>query len=361
MIDIMNSLIVTYGELPIITAIVPNFELNKPSSSPLRDDNKPSFTWYVTDRSTTNRQLLTTIFYYDFANGNRGDIVEYVKQLKQCDFNNAVLLIKALVLSINLPVISGVAHVNNNDRTLVNKRVEYELDIDEQDMYNHISYFRLLGLNYDDLALNDIYILNSLKTVTHAANHVTTTTIKSQTANNPILAYIFHKDTRKECYKFYEPFSDNARFYGNVANSVVSGYSLLDLNLMDKDKLVLIAKSKKDEMWIRKHVYLNVISFQTEHNMHEKTLLAMIQAGLHIIIVADNDNTGTQTSLAKKEYIKANKGRVDIICIAKEDFPNIKLQKDYTDLAVTVGNDIAVDYIKRQIVNAKRKHNEKRS
>jgi hypothetical protein len=356
----MNSLIVAYGELAIIKSIVPNFELNKAVSSPLRNDNKASFSWYVTTHSTTNRQLLTTIFYYDFANGNRGDIVEYVKQLKKCDFNNAVLLIKALVLSINLPIINGVAHVNNNDKALSNKRVEYELDIDEQDMYNHISYFRLLGLNYDDLALNDIYILNYLKTLTHVANHVTSTT-KTQTANSPILAYIFNKATPKECYKFYEPFSDSVRFYGNVPNSLVSGYSLLDLKLMNKDKLVLIAKSKKDEMWLRKHVYQNVISFQTEHNVHEKTLLAMIKAGLHIIIVADNDNTGIQTSLAKKEYIKANKGRADIICIAKEDFPDIKLQKDYTDLAVTVGNDIAIDYIKRQIVTVKRKYNEKRT
>lgn len=60
------------------------FTLEKPISSPLREDNNPSFVVFEGKRG---------LMYYDFATGERGDCFQLVKELYKCNFDEALKII----------------------------------------------------------------------------------------------------------------------------------------------------------------------------------------------------------------------------------------------------------------------------
>jgi hypothetical protein len=293
-------------------------KLQSSSSSPFRDDKHPSFGYYI--------GISGEICWKDFTLDIKGDYVEFVKQLFNLDFNQALVkIVEDFGLQdefeykpIDVPKTDGdKPEINRNQ--MIKKLDEFkQLDIKSRkaELYD-IEFWLRFGITKETLIKYNVtpiewYFINGniIKTDKYA------------------YAFVENKDNI-ETYKIYQPFNKEYKWINNHNDSVWQGWN----QLPPEGDMLIITKSLKDVMSIVEVLGIPAISLQSESVMPKKHIVDELKERFDAIyLLYDND------------YDKEkNWGQIYGTKLANEfGFWNIAIQdkrqcKDFSELVETFG------------------------
>lgn len=255
-----------------------NLELNKPISSPLRVDNNPSWSLYVSKSGQ--------IMWKDFGTSKSGNVITFVREIFNLTHKSAINKIyDDLVRNKGLRKSnSKKPNVSNYEkkRIIVNKRRWSNTDT---------KYWKQYFLTREDL-----YKFNAYPIITYwiKANGEYKQSPYFYADNDPMYAYrVFNS------YKIYRPLqSKKYKWRTNMSNYDIFGFE----QLPHKGRRLIITKSLKDIMVLNKLGY-NAISPQSEGVDIPKEIIDNLKFRFkYIYILYDNDEQGINSSkqLAKK-------------------------------------------------------------
>mgnify|MGYP000203404327 CR=1 FL=1 len=293
-------------------------DLSGPIISPLLEDKKPSFGYFVNNKGE--------VCFNDFRLGG-GDCIKFVQLKFGLSFFDAMSKIaidfnidnKFIVRQINNKTIGDISLINNIDRsnllktagslTIGKKSIDFTLK-DYVYWYNFgITKTTLLKYNVEKVSyifINGTPIL----------------------ADNYAYCFSEHKDYITS-YKIYQPFNEKYKWLNNHNGSVWQGWS----QLPEKGDLLIITKSLKDVMAINDVLGIPAVSLQAEGVKPKPHIIKELKSRFkEILIFYDND------------YDKdINWGRKFASELAMEfgfhqvEIPDRYLCKDFSDLVKKIG------------------------
>lgn len=306
------------------------FKFNVPFSSPLRVDKVPSF---VIGGSNKNYR------YKDFATGDTGNCFNFVMNLYNINFNNALIQI---VSDLN---IRSYFIIPNSSLTLSTKKAEYKnpgksLHIGETilkikrrefNQYDY-DYWNSYGISPQYLKIGRIvaishYFLNDIMYIAERYSY----------------AYIEKKDD-KTTYKIYQPFSKYKKWLSGNDYSTIELWDLLP----KKHKYLIITSSRKDALGIIENEKLPSIAFQSEMVIPKKVIIEQLSERFeNIFILYDNDikDDGHNPGQEAAQKIINKYPTIKNLCI-----PTEYLSKDYSDLIYN-NNRVLAKQIFKDILN----------
>lgn len=307
------------------------FKFNVPFSSPLRVDKVPSF---VIGGSNKNYR------YKDFATGDTGNCFNFVMNLYNINFNNALIQI---VSDFN---IRSYFYIPTNNIILNTKKAEYKnpgrsLHIGEtilkikkrefnQDDYN---YWNSYGISPIYLKLGKIvaishYFLNGIMFIAEKYSY----------------AYIEQKDN-KTTYKIYQPFSKYKKWVSG------NSYDIWELwHLLPKEHdILIITSSRKDALALVENLKVPAISLQAESVMPKEVVIKeLLRRFKRVLLLYDNDYTKT-TNQGQKMAEKIIKKYPELKNII---IPEEYESKDSSDLFYKMGRIKGKEILNKIINNA---------
>lgn len=307
------------------------FKFNVPFSSPLRVDKVPSF---VIGGSNKNYR------YKDFATGDTGNCFNFVMNLYNINFNNALIQI---VSDFN---IRSYFIIPNSSLILSTKKAEYKnpgrsLHIGEtilkikrrefnQDDYN---YWNSYGISPQYLKLGRIvaishYFLNDIMYI----------------AEKYAYAYIEKKDG-KVTYKIYQPFSKYKKWLSGNSYDIWELWHLLPKS---HDTLI-ITSSRKDALTICENLRIPSISLQAESVIPKEVVIEeLLRRFKRVYLLYDNDYSKTENQGQKMAKKIINKyPELTNLVIPKE-----YQSKDSSDLFFNMGRIKGKEILNKIINNA---------
>jgi hypothetical protein len=277
--DIDDELVYSY-----YLSLIPS--LNKMYISPFRKngnvERSPSFGFFVKDGR---------LLFKCFSTGIGGDSVTLVRELYNLDYRDAILKIKNDLYSeepIRSIKVQGrdvpVDEIHRIDRTetpgakIQVKLREYTLD--------DLTYWSQYGLTKDDLidwdikACEEVWLNDALW--------------YTQRPNDP--CYRYRIDDK---YKVYRPMCiGKNKWLCNTKRDNVQGVKYLP----EKAELLVITKSYKDIVVLKKHLGIHAISFGSEsQKISERTIDYLFTRFDNIIIWYDNDEPGIEQAKLRSE------------------------------------------------------------
>jgi hypothetical protein len=249
-----------------------DFSIGKTFSSPLREDKNPSFNIYLDEESGK-------YLFKDFARDNvKGDAIQFVKLLKNIDFNEAINII-AQDLSI-----SKATSVEEK-RTI--KDVNIVKDILCSD---NLVYFDKYGISKEILYR---FKVSHLKNIQYKSGNS-----EEFTAVNPIFFYEFEWGG-----KIYKPNASANRFMyvGDKPKDYVFGYE----QLPDTGLEIVITGGEKDVLTFAS-LEINSICFNSETaDISDKFIEEIKRRFKYVLVCFDTDNTGIAAAekLAEKHKL----------------------------------------------------------
>jgi hypothetical protein len=241
--------------------------LNKPVSSPLRKDKNPSFSLFVAKNGR--------IMYKDFANGDSGDVVKFVRSMHPSGFT----YIEALKTIWKDLVNNGV---NNPPTPKYKKEIEPKRNvISIQRKYftkTDDAYWGQYGINRDTLKKYNVFPIHRywLNDIEQPARY---------SDKDPLYAYkVFSK------FKIYRPLTTNKtnKWRNNCTSYDIQGFE----QLPESDNLLIITKSLKDVMVLHANNYTSIAP-QSENSMLPKVVIDHLKTRFErIVVFFDYDEGG---------------------------------------------------------------------
>lgn len=267
--DILNHYLKTYNNGQSLQA-------GKNISNPFLPEKQktPSFNIFISDNSNVCR-------YKDFATGDEGSCFDFVMNLFNINFAEALIKINQdLYLSLE------------NDNTNSNTATKLFDTIQKEFSDNELNYWLKYNINKEVLKKFKVVALTSYKTTNKQGKEYTITS----SIQNPIFAYILNSG-----YKVYKPFDSQYKFQflGNKPNDYIFGWE----QLPKTDKQIFITGGEKDVMTLNAHGY-NAITLNSETAILTSQLVENLKQRFeHIIMLYDTDDTGVKYSnLNAKTY-----------------------------------------------------------
>ena len=283
------------SEYDIFKRYCGNFEeIDVPFCSELRKDNNPSCRVFISNENA--------ILYKDWGTGECFNCFTYVSRKFSCDYFESLNIIAndfniSHLNTIELPdpkIIVANDEILNNELKTAKTKLKSTINITSQP-FNAVdyAYWNQFGISLEDLQEDDIF---SAKTVYLFKGNKRY--IWEYKKSNPIYAYRYLNSGIYD-YKIYWPFEVKGRkwlFTGNGDN--IDGYN----DLPDKGKLLILTKSKKDRLCLKK-LGFTAISLQGEHNKLKSELyMELSQRFEKILGNSDPDKAGVQSA----DYLKAS-------------------------------------------------------
>jgi hypothetical protein len=274
--------------------------INKPISSPLRNDKNPSW--------SLHRDKKGVLRYKDFATGEGGNIIDFVKKLEGLKYHEALKKIwKDVILKKHVSlrkVTDPLVKAQSEETTII--RIKKK-NFTEKD----ILFWSKYHITRDTLKLyevNPIYTfwLNETQSSFY------------YTDAEPMYAYSIY-----DRYKIYRPHSKRQyKWRNNCSSFDVQGMEQLSEN----GDLLIITKSLKDVMVLHELGY-NAIAPQSENSSIPKVIMDHLKLRFkRIVILFDYDEGGIQGSLKLSE--RYNIKRM-FICLPYLNIYGIKDVSDY--------------------------------
>lgn len=298
-----------------------NWEINKATNSPFRNESKASFSIYSKDGR---------LLYLDFADVNfKGSCFDFVKQLFNISYNDALEKIDS---DFDL----GIRKKSSNNQKFLEIVSKYEQPENLDKKYSHIQVvtrkFNTVELEYwnqyhqdiSDLKVNHIYAVKNLYL-----------NKKKIPVNRNDLTFGYLYDGH---WKIYRPNDPNFKWIpNNVPITTIDGKENLK-----SDQLVFINKSKKDYMVIKK-IYEYTCGVQNEG------LGCFSQENVKFI--KDNSNRQILSFDSDVPGVKNSKVITKMFDFEHCNVPSYYLKegiKDWALLAKTYGLIVVEHYLKQR-------------
>lgn len=244
----------------------------------------------------------TRLYYTDYGTGQYfGNALDYVQFKYNCTLRECLRIVANDfgLKKLNLKVRPDINLKNLHEKLLIKPKADIQIITQPFNLVDY-NYWGKFKLSFDDLESDEVT----------AAKYVFLTNQRGElryeyTNKNPIYAY---KEYDIDCnflgYRIYMPLASKGRkWFNNTTNTAVQGIK----GLAKKGKLLIITKSLKDVMVLRKMGY-NAISLASETTSLSKEIYEkLIKRFDKIISLYDNDESGIKgaKSLADLYGIKA--------------------------------------------------------
>lgn len=297
--------------------------------SPLRDDNKPSFGYFIGENNE--------ICFNDFVLGG-GDFVKFVQLKFGLNYFEAL---SKIVVDFNLTYHFFYKDINKT------KKDYNPNNFEQRDKILSKSNSSKLGKKSRDWKLHDLQYWLQYGIDLETLEKYNVTPISYIFINGqPILAdkyaYCFteYKDG-KETYKIYQPYNKQYKWLNNHDDSVWQGWN----QLPEKGEMLIITKSLKDVMSITNVLNIPAVSLQAESIKPKKHIIYELYDRFPVIsLLYDNDYNSTENWGQKFASNLASYYNI-INLIIPEEFES----KDFSDLIMNYGTKKATEIWKERI------------
>lgn len=263
-----------------------NLEIGKVYCSPLRKDNKPSFSIF------SNYNILR---YKDFANGDTGNIWNFICKKFSCNFNEALCIVDNDFnlgirnnTYINKTIANNLELLINENKIPIRKYTDIKVRIRDWNSKEDKEYwFDKYSITCKLLKKFDIYPLTHFWINDRLAGEAS--------KNKPIYGYYFGDDK----WKIYRPLNDSYRWFNNTNYNIIQGYRQLPEN----GEYLVITKSLKDIL-VYNLLDISAIAPQSEGILLKENIIEELKSRFtNIIVNFDYDLTGVSSANKyKKKY-----------------------------------------------------------
>lgn len=278
-------------------------KINKPISSPFREDRNPSWNLFQTKEGE--------ILYKDFATGESGGVIKFVQKLFVLNYKQALEKIwDDLIVKNNIKTFKPIITNHTKKNVSISIKRKYFIKTDEE-------YWSQYKITKNTLKTFKVYPI-----VTFWVNDIESNLIYSK--KQPMYAY-----KQFDKFKIYRPYSKEKKdkWRTNCGYYDIQGIE----QLPDKGNLLIITKSLKDVMVLYELGY-NAIAPQSEQSSIPSNIMKYLKSKFkEIIILFDYDNGGIKG--AEK---LSNKFNLKTLFIPKH-YLDIYSIKDVSDCIKEIG------------------------
>lgn len=311
------------SEYQIFAFYIPKLQLNTATSSPLRDDDVPSFSVFYASS-------LDKLLFRDFATKEKGDCFVFVSRLFGLDYYGALQKV-----AIDFGLIENDIVGRKKKKIKIPKNINYK-----EKSRTHI------GIKIQEFTLRDLHFWNSFGVSKATLNKYNVFSCKYVFLNNSIIAvdnivnpayaYLESKDGIYT-YKIYQPFNKNQRFISNVDKSVWQGWTQLP---KEGEKLI-ITKSLKDVMAITEQVKIPAVSLQAETTDPKPHIVKQLKKRFDKVYLLYDNDFNKEVNWGRKYGSEiASKFKLHQI-----EIPSEYKSKDFSDLVKNHGRDSSISLI----------------
>lgn len=297
-----------FSETQVLCTVFPEItEIPCVINSPLRKDNHPSFSIYM---SNTNH-----IMYKDFGDNNvQGGLVDLLCEYWKCTFNQALDKICKLMIKDNNVTIKP-KQIKTLTRKETNQLSKLEVKVRPWREYD-FEYWASYGISKQWLKYAEIYPV-SYKIITKKDS----ITGKSKRYTFPTDKYAYCYVERKEGQlqlKLYQPYNTKGYKWCSKMDASVIG---LWTKIPEYGDRVVICSSLKDALAISCQLHIPTLCLQGEgYSMSDTAINELKRRYKKIFISFDTDEAGKIDG----EKLAKRTGFTNII-------PNLGSQKDFSD------------------------------
>lgn len=247
--------------------------------SPFREDNNPSFSFYMTQNGN--------IRYNDFASGEKGTLIEAIAKLKDVRIENVWPLIRE---DFSSPEYTENSRIDRVITTRVEQRKDFRIKIRPWQPYD-IDYWASFGVNLAFLSKMEVYPISHVFVDFKGI-------LWPFACDKYAYAYVERKEGFVS-YKIYQPFNKKGRKWQTNMDKTTIG---LWTKLPEKGDRVCICSSYKDAMSLWANTGIPAVAIQAEgFSISEHAQKDLRDRFTDVIIILDNDEPGLKyaESLAK--------------------------------------------------------------
>lgn len=319
-----------FNEVDIFNYYLDNeiVQLKHNIKSPLGKDSVPSFGFFIGEGNE--------ICFKDFRLG-AGDFVKFVMMKFNINYYEALskividlgiegnFVLKKTTLTIKHPIKYDKENIlkSYEKNKLRKKRREWNL-------YDK-AYWKSYGISSKTLEKYNVEPISHIflgDKIIQADRHA--------------YCYIEHKDGI-ETYKIYQPFNKEYKWLNNHNYSVIQGWS----QLPDKGEDLIITKSLKDVMSIVENTGIPSIALQNENLLPKNQIVEQLKNRFNNIYLLYDNDFDKEINYGQKyveKLLQEFGGAFNIVV------PDKYQCKDFTDLYKTFGKDVAVKFIKDNLM-----------
>lgn len=302
-----------FSEAEVLSSVFPEIhELPCLISSPLRVDNKPSFSIYMTNGGH--------IRYNDFATGDKGGLLDLLCRYWNCTFNQCLDKIISLKgngdITVKPKQIKTFTRKEHDSLTSIQVVVRPWRDYDYE-------YWASYGISSKWLHWAEIYPI-SYKIVTKRLNPKDKGTKYVFPADQYAYCFVERKEG-KLSLKIYQPF--NTKGYKWCSKMDASTVSLWTKVPEYGDKII-VASSVKDALCLMAQLHIPAIAPQGEGYSMSNTAIKELKRRFKKVYVSfDTDKAGKEDA---KKFAEET-GFINVV-------PNLGKEKDYSDYFKSLTN-----------------------
>lgn len=301
-------------------------------SSPLRKDDKPSF--------SISRK---TFRYKDHVSNETGDVFDLIRKYHNCSYPEALVRACELV---------GIKHhfsIPTFNKTFTHEKPEIkgfissgnfdyvDLNIKVRPWKQHdIDYWKQYGITMNILNLGKVFPISN-----YYVNNI------MYVADKYSYAFAEKKDD-KVTLKVYQPFSEKRKWVNNNSSDVWELFNLLPT----KGKYLIINSSRKDCLATIANTNIPSTCFQAEGILPKQHILDEVVDRFDAVFVLYDNDKKTE-NWGQKNALKLTAMNPKLINIV---IPDKYKSKDFTDLIVEIGAKEAKKVLRQLMIDGKHNH-----
>lgn len=319
-----EAILENYDDVNIYRYYIGDFEINKPFCSPLRDENNPSFSIFI---SKHDDQLL----FKDFTLDKTGDFVVLVQLLFGLTYFEAL---SKIAYDFNL---NKKYYCKNLNQSKIQKNENFSF-INREKALSKVSSFRL-NIKSRKWRIHDYKFWKQFGITRLTLIKFNVVPVEYLFINDKIIkadkhtyAFIENKDNIKT-YKIYQPFNKEFKWSTNHNDSIWQGWT----QLPKKHNSLVITKSLKDVMSIYEVANIPAVSLQAESVKPKLKVIEELKRRFENIIILYDNDFDSKTNWGQKlgQELSA------ITAITNLKIEDKYKSKDFSDLVKNKGSKIA--------------------
>ena len=309
----MTEIFSKFTEAEILSAVFPEINsLPWRMQSPLRVDNHPSFSIYLTNGSH--------IAWKDHANKERGGLMDLLCRYWDCTFNQAVAKICDLLIE-KKDITIKPRQIKTLTRKETDALTKIEVKVRPWQQYDY-DYWASYGIEKQWLKYAEVYAI-SHKIITKKDKETGET--KKCIFSAAKYAYCFvERKEGKLSLKIYQPYNKDHKWCSKMDSSVISLWT----KVPEYGDRIVICSSLKDALCLSNQLHIPAIAPQGEgYNMSTTAVSELNRRYKKVFICYDTDAPGLEDS----KKLAEETGFIRIV-------PDLGTEKDLSDYYKSLKN-----------------------